>query len=98
MNEAVFAAPALAATLSAITVWLLRRGAFALPRDIPNARSLHARPVPRAGGYAVWLGFLAAAIAFAPAYPGGWIGWLLCRHHGGMGQSPSWSRLFGPLG
>ena len=82
MNEAVIAASALAATLSAITVWLLRRGAFALPRDVPNARSLHARPVPRAGGYAVWVGFLAAAIAFAPAYPGGWIGWL-----------PAWAAL-----
>lgn len=76
MNEALFAAPALAAALGAAAIWLMRRAASALPPDIPNNRSLHALPVPRAGGYAVWIGFLGAAFAFPPAYPGGWLGWL----------------------
>jgi UDP-N-acetylmuramyl pentapeptide phosphotransferase/UDP-N-acetylglucosamine-1-phosphate transferase len=77
MNEGLFVAPALAVTLSAVAVWLLRRAAPALPRDIPNSRSLHALPVPRAGGYAVWLGFVAAALIFPPVFPGGFRGWLL---------------------
>jgi UDP-N-acetylmuramyl pentapeptide phosphotransferase/UDP-N-acetylglucosamine-1-phosphate transferase len=33
-------------------------------------------PVPRGGGYAVWAGFIPAALAFPPAYPGGLLGWL----------------------
>jgi UDP-GlcNAc:undecaprenyl-phosphate/decaprenyl-phosphate GlcNAc-1-phosphate transferase len=75
MNEAVLIAPAGAATVSAIAVVALRRAARRLPPDLPNARSLHAVPVPRAGGYAIWLGFVAAAVAFPPAFPGGFAGW-----------------------
>jgi UDP-N-acetylmuramyl pentapeptide phosphotransferase/UDP-N-acetylglucosamine-1-phosphate transferase len=82
MNQAFFAAPALAATLSAIGVWLLRRASFALPPDIPNARSSHAQPVPRAGGYAVWLGFVPAAVLFDHGAAADWRGWL-----------PSWAAL-----
>ena len=76
MTEPLFAAPAIAAALSAGGIWLLRRGAAMLPSDVPNARSLHASPIPRAGGYAIWLGFLPAAMLFAPAFPGGWAGWV----------------------
>ena len=76
MTDAVLAAPALAATLSAIAVWLLLRAAPALPPDVPNARSLHVEPVPRAGGYAVWIGFIPAALLFAPGAPGDWKAWL----------------------
>jgi UDP-N-acetylmuramyl pentapeptide phosphotransferase/UDP-N-acetylglucosamine-1-phosphate transferase len=76
MSQALFAAPALALLLSTATIVLLRRSAAALPADIPNPRSLHGAPVPRAGGYAVWAGFLPAALAFPPAYPGGLLGWL----------------------
>ena len=76
MIEALFLAPALAATLGAIAIRLLQRAAPALPADVPNRRSLHARPVPRAGGYGVWLGFLPAAMLFPPDFPGGWHGWL----------------------
>ncbi|HEX6137357.1 MAG TPA: hypothetical protein VF059_06850 [Casimicrobiaceae bacterium] len=76
MTEPLFAAPAIAAAMSAIGIWFLRRSAAALPSDVPNARSLHGSPVPRAGGYAIWLGFLPAAILFAPAFPGGWLGWV----------------------
>lgn len=76
MEEAVFAAPTLAAGLGALGVWLLRQAAAALPPDVPNARSLHVAPVPRAGGFAVWLGFLPAAILYPPPIPGGPAGWL----------------------
>ena len=72
----LIAAPGLAFTLGVAGIWLLRRATPALPRAVPNARSLHAFPVPRAGGYAIWLGFLPAAIAFAPAFPWGLAGWL----------------------
>ena len=76
MTEAPFAAAVVAAALSAASVWMLRRVAFALPADVPNARSLHGVPVPRAGGYAIWLGFVPVALVFPPAFPGGWLGWL----------------------
>jgi UDP-N-acetylmuramyl pentapeptide phosphotransferase/UDP-N-acetylglucosamine-1-phosphate transferase len=76
MPQALIAAPALAFAASALGVWILRATGHALPRDVPNARSLHGTPVPRAGGYAIWLGFVPAALLFAPAFPGGWAGWL----------------------
>ena len=76
MNETLFVAPALAATMSALAVWLLARTARALPPDIPNARSLHVQPVPRAGGYAIWAGFIPAALLFAPPFPVEWKVWL----------------------
>jgi len=37
---------------------------------------LHARPVPRVGGLALWAGFLPAAAWFAPAVPGGAAAWV----------------------
>src|SRR5262245_57725715 len=76
MTEAVFFAPLLAATLSAVGILLLRRTTLPLPPDIPNDRSLHVAPVPRAGGYAIWLGFLPAALVYAPDVPGGLAAWL----------------------
>jgi UDP-N-acetylmuramyl pentapeptide phosphotransferase/UDP-N-acetylglucosamine-1-phosphate transferase len=51
------AAAALACT--SVIVFLLRR-ADRLPLDHPNARSLHARPVPRVGGIGIVLGTLLA--------------------------------------
>jgi UDP-N-acetylmuramyl pentapeptide phosphotransferase/UDP-N-acetylglucosamine-1-phosphate transferase len=76
MSDAPVAAVALALVIAAIGVAVLRLRAASLPPDIPNARSLHAVPVPRAGGYAVWLGFLPVALLFPPAFPGGIAGWL----------------------
>jgi UDP-N-acetylmuramyl pentapeptide phosphotransferase/UDP-N-acetylglucosamine-1-phosphate transferase len=76
MSASVFLAPALAAGISTAAVWLLTRRARGLPVDIPNRRSLHSSPVPRAGGYAVWSGFLPAALLYPPAFPGGLLGWL----------------------
>jgi UDP-GlcNAc:undecaprenyl-phosphate/decaprenyl-phosphate GlcNAc-1-phosphate transferase len=76
MTQALTAVPVIALVLSATGIWLLRRRASALPRDVPNARSLHAFPIPRAGGYAIWLGFVPVALAFPPAFPSGLAGWL----------------------
>jgi UDP-N-acetylmuramyl pentapeptide phosphotransferase/UDP-N-acetylglucosamine-1-phosphate transferase len=73
---AVPIAVAWAFALSAAAVVLLRRARAGLPFDVPNARSLHERPVPRAGGYAIWIGFLPVALVLPPAFPGGLLGWL----------------------
>jgi len=76
MPNAPIAAVVLALVLAAIGVVVLRLRAASLPPDVPNARSLHAIAVPRAGGYAVWLGFLPVALLFPPPFPGGVAGWL----------------------
>lgn len=47
----------------ALALILLLRRAKALPVDMPNERSLHARPTPRIGGLGMMLGLLAACIA-----------------------------------
>ena len=73
---AVPIAAACAFVLSAAAIVLLRRARGGLPSDVPNARSLHERPVPRAGGYAIWLGFVPVALVLPPAFPGGLLGWL----------------------
>ena len=76
MTRALVMAPALASLLAAAGVLLLRHARAALPRDVPKARSLHPFAIPRAGGFAVWLGFLAASLAFPPDFPLGAFGWL----------------------
>src|SRR5262249_11640845 len=43
---------------------------------LPNDRSLHAAPVPRVGGLALWAGFAPVAAWSAPDLPGGIAGWL----------------------
>jgi len=48
MAQDLITAPLLAFTLAAAGIGLLRRAAALLPRAVPNARSLHARPIPRA--------------------------------------------------
>ena len=45
--------PAAAALTAVLLAWLLRDG-HALPLDHPNERSLHARPIPRVGGLAIF--------------------------------------------
>ena len=82
--DALFTAPLVAAVISAAAVFVLWRKAPALPPDIPNRRSLHVTPVPRAGGYAVWLGYLASTFIAAPPFPGGVLAWL-----------PAWAALAG---
>ena len=66
----------LAFVLAMAAVALFARVAARLPQDAPNERSLHIRPVPRAGGFAIWIGFLPAALWFPPTFPGGITGWL----------------------
>lgn len=83
MSNAVVAGPALAAFVAGIVVVALRRFARVLPADLPNARSLHAEPVPRAGGYAIWAGFLPVALLLPLPFPGGIAGWM-----------PAWFALF----
>lgn len=76
MADSIWEAAALAALLSAAALAGFARFAPSLPQDRPNARSLHGRAVPRAGGYAVWAGFLPAAVLFPPSFPGELAGWL----------------------
>lgn len=49
-----------------LSVLLARSRSSFWPRDVPNARSLHAQPTPRTGGVAILLG-VAAALAVAGA-------------------------------
>ena len=69
----------LAAIIAAAVSWLalraLLRRAGLLPLDQPNARSLHAHPVPRGGGLAIWAGWFAATLWLPGAKP--WLGPLL---------------------
>ena len=70
------AAAALALAASALAVGLMLLSAGRLPAAAPNARSLHARPVPRVGGLALWAGFAAGASGVLAELPGGLAGWL----------------------
>ena len=52
--------------LTPVTMWLAAKvGAV----DVPSARRIHTRPIPRLGGIAIVLGFLLPAIWFLPADP-----------------------------
>ena len=77
MNAVGFAVIGIAFALSFGTVAVLAHLAARLPQDAPNHRSLHIRAVPRAGGYAIWAGFLPAAFWYPPSFPGGIVGWFL---------------------
>jgi len=56
-------APITAFAVTVLVLWaLLRPGAARLPLDMPNARSLHGRPVPRLGGLGVMIGLAAGAL------------------------------------
>jgi UDP-N-acetylmuramyl pentapeptide phosphotransferase/UDP-N-acetylglucosamine-1-phosphate transferase len=68
---------ALAAAGSAVAVAALARGAAWLPIDRPGPRSLHARPVSRVGGLAIWAGCLPVALFAPPLLPGNPVVWLL---------------------
>src|SRR5580765_2328994 len=60
---------AFSALVSAALLALVAHKPGLAPTDRPNARSLHERPVPRAGGWAVWAGFFAVA-PWMPPPPG----------------------------
>jgi UDP-N-acetylmuramyl pentapeptide phosphotransferase/UDP-N-acetylglucosamine-1-phosphate transferase len=69
----------LAAIIAAGISWgvlgVLIRRAGLLPLDVPNARSLHVRAVPRGGGLAIWVGWFAGTLWLPGARP--WLGPLL---------------------
>ncbi len=67
----------LAAAGSAIALAALTRFADRLPFDRPGPRSLHALPVSRVGGLAIWAGFLPVALVAPPPFPGHPAVWLL---------------------
>lgn len=68
---------ALALTLAAVAIGVLLRWRARLPQATPSDRTLHAGTVPRAGGYAIWAGFVPVALWLPPPFPGGGIaGWL----------------------
>ena len=61
------AAPALGALIaSALTIAVLLRARTGLPQDVPNERSLHAAPLPRGGGIAIWAGWLPVVLWASP--------------------------------
>ncbi len=62
----------IAAIASGLTLVLLLRRAGFLPLDRPNARSLHAHPIPRGGGLAIWAGWFAGTLWLPGAKP--WLG------------------------
>ena len=61
---------------------MLLRWPAGLPHATPNARSLHDVPVPRVGGIALWVGWVAGTRASQPHPPPRWA-W-------GSGASRSW--------
>ena len=77
LSAAAFAAICVAFGVSVGMIALLAHLTSRLPQDAPNPRSLHVRAVPRAGGYAIWAGFVPAALWFPPMFPGGIEGWML---------------------
>ena len=77
MSAAGIAAICIAFAVSACAVGVLAHLTGRLPQDAPNDRSLHVRSVPRAGGYAIWAGFVPVALLFPPLSAGGTAGWFL---------------------
>lgn len=65
-----------AAVVAAAGLALLLRRADGLPQATPNPRSLHARPVPRVGGLAIWAGALPAFVVVVIAAPMEALGWV----------------------
>src|SRR5437868_5736847 len=76
MSARAIASICIAFALSVCAVALLAHVASRLPQDAPSHRSLHIRSVPRAGGYAIWAGFVPIAFWYPPSFPGGFNGWL----------------------
>ena len=62
----IFEGMAFALVVSGLTIVILLRARAGLPQDVPNDRSLHAAPLPRGGGIAIWAGWLpVASVGFA---------------------------------
>lgn len=48
------------------TAWLLRSRIYRSMLDVPNDRSLHSAPTPRAGGLAILIGIVAGVVIYFP--------------------------------
>jgi len=66
LSAAAVVLPLAAFLVAVCAVAALLRHRARLPQANPNPRSLHAEPVPRVGGIALWLGFVPAALLAAP--------------------------------
>ena len=75
--ESPWIAAGVAAAGAGLALALLLRHASRLPHALPGPRSLHAAPVPRVGGLAIWAGALPVALSAPAAVPGPWAVWLL---------------------
>lgn len=68
MNETTVLGPLVSAVLAALATFVLLRLRDRLPQAPVNARTLHATPIPRVGGLALWAGFVPIA-CLSPALP-----------------------------
>lgn len=59
MQDLVPYSPLVSAAITTLLILWMLKGRARLPLDIPNERSLHARPVPRSGGLAIMAGVFA---------------------------------------
>jgi UDP-GlcNAc:undecaprenyl-phosphate GlcNAc-1-phosphate transferase len=62
----IAAAMGIAFMVSGLTIAVLLRARAGLPQDVPNQRSLHAAPLPRGGGIAIWAGWLPVVLWVSP--------------------------------
>ena len=76
MTAATQVAMVFAIAAAGVAIFVLLRVGRRLPQATPSDRSLHAAAVPRAGGYAIWAGFLPVALWMPPPFPGGLYAWL----------------------
>jgi len=77
MTVATLAAVVAALALGTAATAALSHFAARLPQATPSERTLHAGAIPRAGGWAIWAGFLPVALWLPPVFPGGGVaGWL----------------------
>ncbi|MEO8485361.1 MAG: glycosyltransferase family 4 protein [Betaproteobacteria bacterium] len=61
----------IAAFCAAAVLAIVARYPRIAPRDLPNERSLHDAPVPRAGGWAIWAGWFVATAWLVTSLPPG---------------------------
>jgi UDP-N-acetylmuramyl pentapeptide phosphotransferase/UDP-N-acetylglucosamine-1-phosphate transferase len=75
LAQSPWVAPMLSAVVATVVLGLLSLNSMRLPLDYPSGRSLHARPVSRVGGIAIWAGFLPVALLSAGPF-GNKVAWL----------------------
>jgi len=73
----IIAGVAFAMAAGALAIAVLLRIRAGLPQDVPNDRSLHAAPIPRGGGIAIWAGFLPVALWASPVADTATLAWFI---------------------